>query len=133
MVLFISKVAAVNQVVNAKDAKDVVEGVIDAATAVFMDGAGGLVYWEAGLKNIVKTQADIKSSTSKKFVKINYKRNPLSKIANRSATQQNTPHPLLRSLITGGAHNKNQNTLTNVLIVHFCSQSAHRLKNFYFK
>ena len=50
MVLFISKVAAVTQVVKAKDAKDVVEGVIDATTAVFMDGAGGLVSWEAGLK-----------------------------------------------------------------------------------
>ena len=43
LVLFISKVAAVTQVVNAKDAKDVVEGVIDATTAVFMDGAGGSV------------------------------------------------------------------------------------------
>ena len=51
------------QVVKAKDARDVVEGVIDAATTIVMDGAGGYVSGEAGLKKIVKTQADIKSST----------------------------------------------------------------------
>ena len=40
-----------------------------AATTIVMDAAGGLVSGEAGLKNIVKTQADIKSSTSKELLK----------------------------------------------------------------
>ena len=68
-----------------------------------MDGAAGLVTGEAGLKNIVKSQADIKSgigkgpggpgpgpgsifeSSSKEFIKINTKSNPQSLIQQQIA------------------------------------------------
>ena len=56
------------QVVTAKDAKDVAGGVIGAATTVVLDGAAGFLTGEAGLKNVVKSQADIKSSSSKEFI-----------------------------------------------------------------
>ena len=59
------------QVVNAKDAKDVVEGVIGAASTVVMDGTGGYISGKAVFKNGVKTGTDVKSSTSKELLKIN--------------------------------------------------------------
>ena len=55
------------QIVTAKDTKDVVEGVIGAASTVVMDGTGGLLAGDADLKSIV----DIKSS--KEVFKINLK------------------------------------------------------------
>ena len=61
------------QVVNAKDAKEAVEGVIGAATTVVMDGTAGLISGKAVFKNGVKTGTDVKSSTSKDLFKINLK------------------------------------------------------------
>ena len=126
------------QVVNAEDAKDVVGGVIGAATTVVLDGAAGLVTGEAGLKNIVKSQADIKSSSSKEFININYKSNPqslikqqiahdlaqirtASRIGNRvvkvgtraSATQQNAQDSTKKSNYSGQLQQKSGKTRGN--------------------
>ena len=105
------------QVVNAKDAKDVVGAVIGGATTVVMDGAAGLVTGEAGLKNIVKSQADIKSSSSKELAQVR----TASRIGNRvvkvgtqaSATQQNTPDSSKKSNNSGQSQQNSGKTRGN--------------------